>query len=108
MIIRTIEDCKEWNEILLLVNEEDGILFFVKLWKDNCLPCKKLQEEIEEYGKSHDIFLISAKISHRDFFQRVKESGVVKVPRLVVFKNGQVVYDQYGSKLITKKLEGIC
>ncbi|MBQ2640059.1 MAG: thioredoxin [Bacilli bacterium] len=67
----------------------------VDFYADWCGPCKMLSPVLEEFDKENkDIEVVKVNV---DNFQKLaKEYGVMSIPNLVVFKDGEVVNNNVG------------
>ena len=62
----------------------------VDFWAEWCGPCRALTPVLEEVAASHSENVIFAKINIDDNPQTPSKYGVMSIPTLILFKNGQV------------------
>lgn len=71
-------------------------LILVDFWADWCGPCKKLSPILDEIEAENP--LVVGKLNVDANQNKPKEYGVVSIPTLVLFKNGEPVYTITGAK----------
>lgn len=62
----------------------------VDFWAEWCGPCRALTPIFEEVAASHGENVIFAKINIDENTQTPAKYGVMSIPTLILFKNGQV------------------
>ncbi len=62
----------------------------VDFWAEWCGPCRALSPIFEEVATSHGDNVIFAKINIDENTQTPAKYGVMSIPTLILFKNGQV------------------
>lgn len=62
----------------------------VDFWAEWCGPCRALTPVLEEVAANHSENVIFAKINIDDNPQTPSKYGVMSIPTLILFKNGQV------------------
>ena len=70
----------------------------VDFWAPWCTPCKIVSPIVEELGKEYDGKLKVGKINVDDNPQTGGDFGVMSIPTLMVFKNGQPVKTAIGAQ----------
>ena len=78
--------------------EYNGIVIvdFYGIW---CMPCKMLAPTVEKVSRDLDIKLAKVDIDEND--ELVRKFGIVSVPTIKIFKNGQEIANSIG--LISEK-----
>jgi thioredoxin 1 len=83
--IQTITDASFEQDVL---NSSKPVL--VDFWAQWCGPCKALTPIFEEVAALHGTELSFAKINIDENPQTPSKYGVMSIPTLILFKNGQV------------------
>ncbi|HCA89969.1 MAG: thioredoxin [Legionellaceae bacterium] len=68
----------------------------VDFWAPWCGPCKALGPIFEEVAQSHSSKVTFAKINIDDNAKTPAQYGVMSIPTLILFKNGQVEATKMG------------
>ena len=68
----------------------------VDFWAEWCGPCRMLGPVIEELGSELDGQAIVAKVKIDDWPNLASRYGVMSIPTLIVFKNGQAAAQAVG------------
>lgn len=72
----------------------------VDFWAEWCGPCRALTPTLEEVAASHGDKVTFAKINIDENPQAPSKYGVMSIPTLIIFKNGEV--DQVKMGLLSK------
>src|ERR1700744_6100136 len=83
--IKTITDSSFETEVL---NSSKPVL--VDFWAEWCGPCRALTPVLEEVAATHGDNITFAKINIDENPQTPSKYGVMSIPTLIMFKNGQV------------------
>lgn len=89
--IKTITDASFDQDV---INANKPVL--VDFWAEWCGPCRALSPILEEVAVTHGTEVIFAKMNIDDNPQKPAEFGVMSIPTLILFKNGQVVATKMG------------
>ena len=87
----TDQDFKE-----LVLGAERAVL--VDFWAEWCVPCHMLSPVIEEIARDHAANLQAAKLNVDDNPETAKEFGVMSIPTLLLFKDGQEMARVVGAR----------
>jgi thioredoxin 1 len=93
--IKTITDASFDQDV---INSNKPVL--VDFWAEWCGPCRALTPILEEVAASHGADISFAKINIDENPQAPAKFGVMSIPTLIIFKNGQVEAVKMG--LLTK------
>ena len=84
---------KENFEQVVLKSDKPVLVDFWATW---CGPCKMLSPIIEEVRKETEGKAVVGKINVDEQQELAMQFGVMSIPTLVVFKNGEIVKKQIG------------
>ena len=84
---------KENFEQVVLKSDKPVLVDFWATW---CGPCKMLSPIIEEVRKETEGKAVVGKINVDEQQELAMQFGVMSIPRLLVFKNGEIVKKQIG------------
>ena len=68
----------------------------VDFWATWCGPCRMLSPVVEEVSREHDIELTVGKVNVDDCPELAQKFGVMSIPTLILFKDGQPVDKRIG------------
>ena len=83
--IKTVTDSSFEQDVL---NSSKPVL--VDFWAEWCGPCRALTPVLEEVAANYDEKVIFAKVNIDENPQIPSKYGVMSIPTLILFKNGQV------------------
>jgi len=83
--IKTITDSSFEKDVL-----NSGKPVLVDFWAEWCGPCRALTPVLEEVAAAHGDNITFAKINIDENPQTPSKYGVMSIPTLIMFKNGQV------------------
>ncbi len=83
--IKNVTDTSFSEDVL---NADKPVL--VDFWAEWCGPCRALTPVLEEVAGSHGNDVTFAKINIDENPQTPSQYGVMSIPTLILFKNGQV------------------
>ena len=84
-MIKAITDANFEQEVL-----NAGKPVLIDFWAEWCGPCRALTPVFEEVAASHGENMIFAKINIDENPETPSKYGVMSIPTLIIFKNGQV------------------
>ena len=84
---------KENFEQVVLKSDKPVLVDFWATW---CGPCKMLSPIIEEVRKETEGKAVGGKINVDEQQELAMQCGVMSIPTLLVFKNGEIVKKQIG------------
>jgi thioredoxin 1 len=70
----------------------------VDFWAEWCMPCKIVGPIVEELATEYTGKLKVGKLNVDDNGQTAQSYGVMSIPSLLIFKNGQVVKTMIGAQ----------
>ena len=97
MGIINVKDKDFKNEVL-----ENKGLVICDFWAEWCGPCKQISPILEELSRDFGEKLTIAKVNIDDNPEAPSEYGVMSIPTLILFKNGDLVDSKVG--LLEKSL----
>ena len=75
---------------------ESEELVLVDFWAPWCMPCRMLAPTIEEIGEEMDGKVKVCKMNVDENVQYPQEYGIMSIPTVMLFKDGQVVETMIG------------
>ena len=83
--IKTVTDASFEQDV---INSSKPVL--VDFWAEWCGPCRALTPILEEVAMAHGEEVVFAKVNIDENPQIPSQFGVMSIPTLILFKNGQV------------------
>jgi len=80
----------------------------VDFWAEWCVPCHMVSPVVEEIARDHADRLRAAKLNVDDNPETAREFGVMSIPTLILFKDGQEkarVVGARGKEAILREVE---
>lgn len=77
---------------------KSGIPVLVDFWAEWCMPCRMVTPIIDELAKEYEGRLKIGKIDVDENSQMPEKYGVMSIPSVFIFKNGQVVKSIVGAQ----------
>ncbi len=90
--IKTVTDANFEQDVL-----NAGKPVLVDFWAEWCGPCRALTPILEEVAASHGEKITIAKLNVDENSATASKYGVMSIPTLILFKNGQVEATKIGS-----------
>ena len=87
---------------------DDGRPVLVDFWAEWCVPCHMVSPVVEEIAREFSDQLKAAKLNVDDNPQTARQYGVMSIPTLIVFKDGQEkarVVGARGKEAILREIE---
>ena len=85
-------EIKSEEEFKNIINSEYALVYFFATW---CGPCKMMTPVLENIASSRDNIKV-AKVDVDRFESLARTYGVMSIPTLILFKNGNVVDTKVG------------
>ncbi len=76
---------------------ESDVPVIVDLWAEWCVPCRMVEPILEEISEEYAGKLKVAKVNVDEEGEIAAQYGIVSIPTLLVFKDGNVVRKQIGA-----------
>ena len=90
-------EIKSEQEFKDIINSEYALVDFFATW---CGPCKMMGPVLEDLASNRDSIKV-AKVDVDKFESLARTYGVMSIPTLVLFKNGQAVATKVGFTALT-------
>lgn len=91
--VTTLTDSNFEAEVL-----QSDVPVLVDFWAEYCPPCKALSPLVTQLASQHAGKLKVGKLDVQHNMNMAMQYGVVNIPMLLVFKNGEVVGVQKGAR----------
>ena len=76
---------------------DSDIPVLVDFWAEWCMPCKMISPLIAQIADTYKGKLKVGKVNVDDQGDLASQYGIISIPTLIVFKNGQVMKQKVGS-----------
>jgi thioredoxin 1 len=90
---RSVTDSTFESEVL-----KSGKPVLVDYWAEWCGPCRQVAPVLEEIASEHSSKIDIVKLNVDENPEVVRTYGILNIPTLTVFKDGQVVKEIVGAK----------
>lgn len=91
--VKKITDANFQNQVL-----ESGKLVLVDFWAAWCGPCKMIAPVIDELAEAYDEKVVVGKLNVDDNPSSASKYGVMSIPTILLFKNGEAIERVVGYK----------
>lgn len=91
------------NKMLVLTDESfaeklsQSPIFVVDFWADWCVPCKRVAPLLEELSNEFGDRAVFGKLNVDEHNETAARFGVMSIPCVLVFKNGELVNQKVGA-----------
>ncbi|HOK36445.1 MAG TPA: thioredoxin [Paludibacteraceae bacterium] len=82
----------------------------IDFWAEWCGPCRMMSPIIEELAHEYEGKVEIGKLNVDENSETTEEYGIMNIPTLLFFKNGQIVDKQVGAtqkSVLVKKIEAL-
>ncbi len=79
----------------------------VDFWAEWCPPCKKLGPTLEQVAEELQGRLKIVKVNTQEAVALTTQYGIMNIPTMIIFKNGEEVTRLIGNKPLQKLIEEI-
>jgi len=75
---------------------QSDVPVLIDFWAEWCMPCRMLAPTIEELAGEYEGRLKVTKLNTEDARQTAAQYGIMSIPTVMIFKDGQVVSQLVG------------
>ena len=76
----------------------EGKLMMVDFWANWCMPCRMLGPVIEQLAQDYEGKAVIGKVDVDEQGELAMRYGVMSIPTVIIFKNGQEIAKEIGFK----------
>lgn len=76
---------------------ESPIPVLVDFWAEWCMPCRMIAPSVEQLAETYKGKIKVGKVNVDDESEIASQFGIISIPTLIVFKDGQTVKQKVGA-----------
>ncbi len=94
-MIKKLNNSSEFNKV---IEKGKWLVDFSATW---CGPCRMLEPVLEEFSKGHNV----VQVDIEQFSDLAQQFGIMTIPTLIVFEDGELVLRDIGYKTLEQLKE---